>query len=127
MGFRYISAPSGRALTGFCLGRPGLGLAAAAVLVGTIIGLLEPLPASGFLHRPVRCRHVCDADQEFAASGMALLVYFALPQAGIRLDKYESFIGALALYSGAYLTEVFRGGLLSVPKGVVKARVGLSA
>jgi len=50
-----------------------------------------------------------------------LLVYFALPATGIRLDKYESFIGSLALYAGAYLTEVFRAGLLSVPKGIVEA------
>ena len=52
---------------------------------------------------------------------LVLLVYFALPQTGIRLDKYESFIGSLALYAGAYLTEVFRAGLLSVPKGIVEA------
>jgi polar amino acid transport system permease protein len=52
---------------------------------------------------------------------LVLLAYFALPQAGITLDKYQSFAGALALYSGAYLTEVFRAGLISVPKGVIEA------
>ena len=37
------------------------------------------------------------------------------------LDKIPSFIFARSVYSGAYLSEVFRAGLISVPKGVVEA------
>jgi polar amino acid transport system permease protein len=50
-----------------------------------------------------------------------LFVFFALPQTGVRLDKYETFIASLAVYAGAYLTEVFRAGLIAIPKGVVEA------
>ena len=50
-----------------------------------------------------------------------LFVYFALPQTGIRLDKFESFVVSLAIYAGAYLTEVFRAGLRGVPSGVIEA------
>ena len=50
-----------------------------------------------------------------------LFVYFALPQLGIRLGKHESFVFSLAIYAGAYLTEVFRAGLAGVPRGVIDA------
>ena len=50
-----------------------------------------------------------------------LFVYFALPQIGIRLGKHESFVFSLAIYAGAYLTEVFRAGLSGVPRGVIDA------
>jgi ABC-type amino acid transport system permease subunit len=51
-----------------------------------------------------------------------------LPQLGLRLSKTNSFILALAIYSGAYLAEVFRGGLLGVPRGMREAglAIGLS-
>ncbi len=51
---------------------------------------------------------------------LILLIYFALPGLGIRLDKLASFIVTLSLYAGAYLTEVFRAGLLSIHKGNAK-------
>lgn len=50
-----------------------------------------------------------------------LFVYFALPQMNLSLGREESVIASLAVYSGAYLAEVFRGGLLAVPKGVIDA------
>ncbi len=37
------------------------------------------------------------------------------------LNKHASFIFALSLYSGAYLTEVFRAGLLAIPVGIIEA------
>jgi polar amino acid transport system permease protein len=52
---------------------------------------------------------------------IVLVVYFVLPDLGIRLDKLQSFVGSLALYAGTYLTEVFRSALMSVPNGVVEA------
>ncbi|PWC15135.1 amino acid ABC transporter permease [Brenneria roseae subsp. americana] len=48
---------------------------------------------------------------------LILMIYFALPSLGIRLDQLGSFIVTLSLYAGAYLTEVFRAGLLGIPKG----------
>lgn len=58
---------------------------------------------------------------------IVLFVFFALPQASVslRLDKQTSFIVSLSVYAGAYLTEVFRGGLLAVPKGVVEAGMAI--
>ncbi len=43
-------------------------------------------------------------------------------------DNTWSFVLALSVYSGAYLTEVFRAGVMSVPVGVIEAgkAIGLS-
>jgi polar amino acid transport system permease protein len=52
---------------------------------------------------------------------LILFTYFALPQLGVRLGKIESFVATLSIYSGAYLAEVFRAGLLSIPAGLTEA------
>ncbi|WP_018181951.1 amino acid ABC transporter permease [Kaistia granuli] len=100
----------------------GLGLAVAAVAIGTLIGLLSAFASVSHsrLLRAISGTYVL-LIRNIPLLVLVLLVYFALPATGIRLDKYESFIGSLALYAGAYLTEVFRAGLLSVPKGIVEA------
>lgn len=46
-----------------------------------------------------------------------LLIYFGLPQIGIRLEPVPSAILALTLFSAAYLSENFRGGILGVDSG----------
>ncbi|WP_279027918.1 amino acid ABC transporter permease [Gibbsiella quercinecans] len=48
---------------------------------------------------------------------LILMIYFALPGMGIMLDQVGSFVVTLSLYAGAYLTEVFRAGLLGIPAG----------
>lgn len=100
----------------------GLALAVAAVAVGTVLGLLSAFASvsKSRLLRWISGTYVL-LIRNIPLLVLVLLVYFALPATGIRLDKYESFIGSLALYAGAYLTEVFRAGLLSVPKGIVEA------
>ncbi|MBZ9558469.1 MULTISPECIES: amino acid ABC transporter permease [unclassified Modicisalibacter] len=52
---------------------------------------------------------------------IVLFLFFGMPQLGLSLDKITSFIVALSLYASAYMAEVFRGGLLSVPQGLVEA------
>lgn len=56
---------------------------------------------------------------------IVLFSFFALPQLGLRLSKGNSFVLALALYSAAYLAEVFRGGLLGMPKGLREAGLAI--
>ncbi|GAA4556957.1 amino acid ABC transporter permease [Planotetraspora kaengkrachanensis] len=46
-----------------------------------------------------------------------MLVYFGLPQLGIQLSPVPSAILTFTLYSAAYLSENFRGGILAVEKG----------
>lgn len=45
------------------------------------------------------------------------IIYFGLPQFGIRLSPFTAGILALGIGSGAYVAEVVRSGLMAVPKG----------
>ncbi|WID96741.1 amino acid ABC transporter permease [Bosea vestrisii] len=117
--FGAVWASFDKLLSGLAI---GLGLAVVAVAIGTVLGLLAAF-ASVAPYRALRglAATYVALIRNLPLLVLVLLAYFALPQAGITLDKYQSFAGALALYSGAYLTEVFRAGLTSVPKGVIEA------
>lgn len=117
--FGAVWASFDKLLSGLAI---GLGLAVVAVAIGTVLGLLAAF-ASVAPYRALRSLAALYVSliRNLPLLVLVLLAYFALPQVGIALDKYQSFAGALALYSGAYLTEVFRAGLLSVPKGVIEA------
>jgi polar amino acid transport system permease protein len=45
------------------------------------------------------------------------LVYFGVPQLGVRVSGFTSALIALTLNSGAYMTEILRSGLLAIPRG----------
>ena len=50
------------------------------------------------------------------------LVYFALPSIiGHRVDAYFAAISACSINSGAYMAEVFRGGIQSIDAGQMEA------
>lgn len=53
------------------------------------------------------------------------LVYYGLPQYGVRIGPVATAIIALALSHGAYMTEIIRGGLLGFDKGQNEAAVAL--
>lgn len=53
------------------------------------------------------------------------IVYFGLPQIGIELSPFISSVIALGINSAAYIAEIYRGGILSVPKGQVEAAESL--
>ncbi len=48
-------------------------------------------------------------------------LYFGLPRLGILLPEMMIGIIALALNSGAYMAEIIRSGILSIPRGQVEA------
>lgn len=101
----------------------GLGLAVASLAIGTGIGLACAYVRTG--RQGLLARAVW-AYVEFVRNTPLLLliffVYFGLPELGIYfLDKIASFILTLSLYAGAYLTEVFRAGLASIPTPYVEA------
>lgn len=49
------------------------------------------------------------------------MIFFALPEAGVRLDAFSAGVAALGINAGAYLTEIIRAGLQAVPKGQLEA------
>ena len=50
-----------------------------------------------------------------------LIVYYALPGLGLDIPRFQSGVIALSLNSGAYISEMIRGGLLAIPKGQLDA------
>jgi polar amino acid transport system permease protein len=100
----------------------GLLLAALALLIGCGLGIVSAFLSTarrGWV-RAAAAGYVTVV-RNLPLLVIILFVFFALPQAGVRLDKYETFVASLAVYAGAYLTEVFRAGLVAIPKGVVEA------
>lgn len=53
------------------------------------------------------------------------IIYFGLPTVGIRFDAFISGVVCLALFYGAYLGEIFRGGLEGVPTGQLETGAAL--
>jgi polar amino acid transport system permease protein len=49
------------------------------------------------------------------------MIFTALPQIGIRLSVVEAAIFGLSINEGAYLSEIFRGGILSIDRGQIDA------
>jgi polar amino acid transport system permease protein len=101
----------------------GLTLAVISLAIGTVIGLacaMARVYGPRWLSWPVWLY------VEFIRNVPLLLliffVYFGLPELDISyLDKTQSFVLTLSLYAGAYMTEVFRAGLASVPRQYMEA------
>jgi len=100
-------------------------LAVLGIAMGIIIGLVAALLKIS--HTPLRyIAHV----YIWLIRGTPLLVqlfliYFGLPQLGITLDAFTSSVIGLGINSGAYLAEVFRGGIEAIPKGQTEASLSL--
>lgn len=109
----------------------GLAMAAVSLLAGCVIGLLfayarisrwRVLRAIGWFYVEIL--------RNTPILLLAFFIVFGLPELDVTFrNKIHAFVFALAIYAGAYLTEVFRAGLSSVPKAYVEAgkAIGLSA
>lgn len=53
------------------------------------------------------------------------IVYFGLPQFGLKLSPFVAGTIALGLNSAAYVAETIRGGLLSIPRGQRESALAL--
>ena len=108
----------------------GLGLslllAAASIVAGAALGLLVAfmLQSKQALLRRIAGVYVT-AIRNTPLLVLILFAYFALPQIGLRLGKIESFILTLMIYSGAYLAEIFRSGLIAIPRGMREAGLAI--
>lgn len=50
-----------------------------------------------------------------------IFIYYVLPSVGIRFDRLPAAILAFTLNYAAYFSEIFRGGIESIPKGQYEA------
>jgi polar amino acid transport system permease protein len=101
----------------------GLAIAVVALFVGCIIGIA--LAVCRQSRSPV-LRWPAAAFVELVRNSPLLVlvffIYFGLPEFGFTaFNNIESFTATLALYAGAYLTEVFRGGLQAIPAAYIEA------
>lgn len=108
--------------TGNTLLAAGIGYAIAIVL-GLVFALAQrtPLRPLTFIVREL---------VEFIRSTPLVLqiffVFYVGPQFGIRLSPWVAGMIAIGLHYAAYLSEVYRGGLESVPKGQWEAATALN-
>ncbi|MEU6181779.1 amino acid ABC transporter permease [Streptomyces coeruleorubidus] len=97
-------------------------LSAGALALGMPLGLLLAL---GSASRILPVRYTVIALVEIGRGTPALvmlqIVYFGLPAQGLSLTAFISATLALALTTGAYASEIIRGGLQSVPQGQLEA------
>jgi glutamate transport system permease protein len=64
----------------------------------------------------------------FRAVPLVILIfffYYATPQLGLRVSTFWAVVLGLLLYNGSVLAEIFRAGLLAVPKGQREAAFAL--
>jgi His/Glu/Gln/Arg/opine family amino acid ABC transporter permease subunit len=93
-------------------------ISAAAMLLALILGMVVAL-VSQAPWRPARrlVRAYVEAFRNTPLLIQIFIVYFGLPQVGLRLSPFLSGLSALTLYTAAYNTEIFRAGLEAVPTG----------
>lgn len=104
----------------------GLGLAIVSIFIGCWIGLAAAFAMNsnhGFWRRVASC--YVTVFRNLPPLFLIVFAYFVLPYLGVRIGKIESFILTLAIYSGAYLAEVFRGALLALPRGLREAGLAI--
>jgi polar amino acid transport system permease protein len=97
-----------------------LGITAAAFLVGTVAAL--PIAVVRIVS-PGLLGPVARGWVEFFRTTPPLMhvawAYYALPViADIRIDAFTVVAGALACSTSAVMSEIFRGGILAVPRGL---------
>jgi len=93
-------------------------LSAAAIFLATALGVVLALLQ---LYGGVILRALVEA-YLYIVRGVPLVVllfamYYALPYANIRIEPVTGGILVIGIYFAAFMTEVFRGAVLSVPKG----------
>ena len=101
-----------------------------AFATGAVLALaLGALLALGRLsdHRPLRsvCSTVVELFRAVPLVVLMFLFYYGLPSAGITVSTFVAVVLGLMLYNGAVLAEVFRAGVLAVPRGQSEAAYAL--
>lgn len=115
--FRYIYSPY--LLTGAAI---SLGISVGAMAIGIVAGAAAAAmrmsdrawvraPASGYVW----------LFRGTPALVQLIIIYTGLPQIGIQFGVLSAALIGLGLHEGAYLAEIYRSGVSSVPKGQFEA------
>lgn len=99
-----------------------LQLSAATMLLGLLVGLVG---AAIKVWGPRPARWAVAGYVEFIRNTPFLvqlfIVFFGLPSLGFRLTAGGAAVIGLTVYVGAYITEIIRSGIESIPKGQIEA------
>ncbi len=109
----------------------GLETTLLATLLATALSLVIGLVfALGRRSKIVEIRVVVGSFVEFIRRTPILVqiyfIYFVLPEIGIVLPGFATGVIALGLHTGAYMSEVYRAGIESVPRGQWEAAKALN-
>jgi polar amino acid transport system permease protein len=106
-------------LNTFLLGLAGIGL---GIPLGLLIGIIRL-----YGPKPIRYAAIGYIDLLRATPMLVvlMLIYFALPFVGIRLSSWTCAILAFGIVMAAYMAEVFRSGIESIPRGQFEAGAAL--
>jgi polar amino acid transport system permease protein len=93
-----------------------LAVSAVALVIGLVLGLpLALLHRSRFWIVRNAVRLLVDVLRAMPPIVLLFILFFALAQAGFAIDAFTAGALGLGLVSAAYLCEVYRSGLISVP------------
>lgn len=99
------------------------------LIIGLIVGVIRtiPIPERGF-RRPVLkvVNWLLSAYIEFFRGTpmmvQAMVIYYGSAEAlGINMDRYAAAILIVSINTGAYMSEIVRGGIISIDKGQFEA------
>lgn len=92
------------------------------ITLGLLIGLVRLYAPKPFQYLAVFYIDILRATPMLV---LLMLIYFALPFVGIRLSSWTCAILAFTIVMAAYMAEVFRSGIESIPKGQFEAAAAL--
>ncbi|MFC4766234.1 amino acid ABC transporter permease [Effusibacillus consociatus] len=87
-------------------------------LIGIVIGILR------YAKVPVFSKVLAVIVETIRNLPLLLIIfftYFALPEIGIKLDKFIAAVLALVIFEAAMISEIVRSGLNSIEKGQIEA------
>lgn len=96
---------------------------AVAVVLGLVFVLAQRTP---FRPLTVVVREFVELIRSTPLLLQVFFVFYVGPQFGIQLSPWVSGLVAIGLHYGAYLSEVYRGGIESVPKGQWEAATAIN-
>jgi glutamate transport system permease protein len=101
-----------------------------AFALGAVLALVfGAIFAAGRLsdHKPVRmvAGFVVELFRAIPLLILIFLFYYGLPTAGVKMSPYMAVVLGLMLYNGSVLAEIFRAGILALPRGQSEAAYAL--
>ena len=103
-----------------------LGLGIVSFILGSALGValaLGRLYGRAWLRLPVIA--YVDVFRAFPALVVLIMIYYALPFAGIVLPSFVAAVIALSIVLSAFTAEVFRAGIEAIPKSQFEAAAAL--